>query len=208
MCRLFFLKSTIFSPDGSLMYASLIFHSFGTVQSNTFVPVGTSLILSGTCVRMIERVLRTPFPVMLRHIGKRRLSKASISLTMCGPLYMNFWPSTKNNGNFTSRTFISYTRSMKILLMWGEKEPTMRGIFDALQKEGHEIVYWVGGYGTEHLAPQGVPFHDHFEAWAALPSKDLERQHIRQYRLRDGPKKGHQDTLFRGHVDRHAHAHV
>ena len=67
---------------------------------------------------------------------------------------------------------------MKILLMWGEKEPTMRGIFDALQKEGHEIVYWVGGYGTEHLAPQGVPFHDHFEAWAALPSKDLERQHI------------------------------
>ncbi|MDP3645818.1 MAG: hypothetical protein Q8R25_01910 [bacterium] len=67
---------------------------------------------------------------------------------------------------------------MKILLVWSENEPEMRVIFDALLKDGHEIVYWVGEYVSEPLTPPGTVFHDHFEAWGAMPARVLENEHI------------------------------
>ena len=57
-------------PVPVAMYASRMFHSSGTVQSSTGVPLGTSWTSSG--IRRADRasVSRTPSPVMLRQIGK------------------------------------------------------------------------------------------------------------------------------------------
>ena len=49
--------------------ASRMFHSLGTVQSKTSVPLGTSSTVSSTCARSRRSVSRTPSPVMLRQIG-------------------------------------------------------------------------------------------------------------------------------------------
>src|SRR3989344_7119914 len=67
---------------------------------------------------------------------------------------------------------------MRILLIWQDKEPEMRLVFDALQKEGHEIVYWVGEYPVAHLTPKVAVFHDHYEAWDAQPAKALAKEPI------------------------------
>src|SRR5688572_22201462 len=67
------------SPREFFTQASRTFHSFGTVQSNTGVPLGTSKISSGTCSRMRSSVRRTPSPVMLRTIGYSRRINAWIS---------------------------------------------------------------------------------------------------------------------------------
>src|SRR3989344_5217216 len=78
-CKLFFLNSAIFLPSGVMIYASLIFHSLGTVQSKTFVPDGTSWITSGICSSSVRSVSRRPFPVILLQIGKRRSASSYIS---------------------------------------------------------------------------------------------------------------------------------
>src|SRR3989338_1747745 len=77
-CKLFFLKSMMRFPALSATYASRIFHSGGTVQSNTFVPLFTSWIFKGTCSCRIFNVFRTPFPVIDRQMGKRRCARACI----------------------------------------------------------------------------------------------------------------------------------
>jgi hypothetical protein len=46
-----------------------MFHSRGTVQSNTLVPLGTSRVSSGISRRSRAIVRRNPSPVMLRQIG-------------------------------------------------------------------------------------------------------------------------------------------
>jgi hypothetical protein len=46
-----------------------MFHSLGTVQSKTWVPLGTSRTASWMDSPTISRVRRTPSPVMLRQIG-------------------------------------------------------------------------------------------------------------------------------------------
>ena len=46
-----------------------MFHSRGTVQSKTSVPLGTSSTRSGISAPIRSRVARTPSPVMLRQIG-------------------------------------------------------------------------------------------------------------------------------------------
>src|SRR5690348_15017039 len=56
-----------------------MFHSFGTVQSNTCVPEGISRISSGICRCKIRSVPRTPFPVMLRQIGYSSSIRRNIS---------------------------------------------------------------------------------------------------------------------------------
>ncbi len=58
-----------------------MFHSWGIVQSNTRVPVGTSCTVSGKCSLRMCSVSRTPSPVMLRQIGKSRAARAC----MAGP---------------------------------------------------------------------------------------------------------------------------
>ena len=58
-----------FIPREFLIYASRMFHSFGTTQSKTGVPLGTSCSVSGTCFCSRRRLSRTPSPVMLRQIG-------------------------------------------------------------------------------------------------------------------------------------------
>lgn len=67
---------------------------------------------------------------------------------------------------------------MRILLIWQDKEPGMRLVLGALQKEGHEIVYWVGEYVAAHLTPRGTVFHDHYEAWDAKPARALAGEPI------------------------------
>src|SRR6266511_4045271 len=46
-----------------------MFHARGTVQSNTWVPLGTSCSSRSTCLARVARVLRKPSPVMLRQTG-------------------------------------------------------------------------------------------------------------------------------------------
>ena len=58
-----------------------MFHSLGTVQSRTAVPVGISCTVSGMDSAMTSRVARTPLPVMLRHSGYSRSTSACI----CSP---------------------------------------------------------------------------------------------------------------------------
>src|ERR1043165_10121622 len=57
-----------------------MFHSFGTVQSSTGVPEGTSVRTSGagSWRSMRARVSRTPSPVMLRQIGYSSSTSAYI----------------------------------------------------------------------------------------------------------------------------------
>src|ERR1700722_3244724 len=68
-CRLDWRKSITRSPLEFLMYASRMFHSFGIVQSNTWVPVGTLVVRNGIRRAIRSRVARIPCPVMLRQIG-------------------------------------------------------------------------------------------------------------------------------------------
>ena len=61
--------STILFPSGPLIQAPRTCHSAGTSQSKIFVPVGTSVTVSGMCWPMAASVSRTPCPVMLRSMG-------------------------------------------------------------------------------------------------------------------------------------------
>ena len=80
-CRFDFAKSRIFSPLLFFIHASRIFHSFGTVQSKTCVPVGTSCrVIAGQMLCKTRSVSRTPLPVILRQIGNSRSQSAYISL--------------------------------------------------------------------------------------------------------------------------------
>src|SRR5688500_17046073 len=56
-----------------------MFHSRGTVQTRTCVPVGTSCTVSSRCSPTIRNVSRTPSPVMLRHSGYNRRTRACMS---------------------------------------------------------------------------------------------------------------------------------
>lgn len=53
-----------------------MFHSAGTSQSNTLVPLATSLTASGISRATSAKVRRTPWPVMLRQIGNTSRAKA------------------------------------------------------------------------------------------------------------------------------------
>ena len=69
MARFDSRKSTTRSPFAFLIHASRMFHSFGTVQSKTAVPLATSWISSGIGRASARRVRRRPSPVMLRQNG-------------------------------------------------------------------------------------------------------------------------------------------
>ena len=67
------------SPRISLIHPPRIFHSLGTVQSNTSVPVGTSCtVISGTSSRIISNDCLNPSPVILRQIGNNLPASAYI----------------------------------------------------------------------------------------------------------------------------------
>lgn len=59
---------------------------------------------------------------------------------------------------------------MRIVLQWPDNAPHMRILFDALTREGHEVVYWVGVNGGEQYAQEGTIFHDHYDAWGGNPA--------------------------------------
>jgi hypothetical protein len=59
-------------PSGAAMYASRMFHSSGTVQSNTLVPLGISVRRIGICSSSRSKVARTPLRVRLRQSGNIR----------------------------------------------------------------------------------------------------------------------------------------
>lgn len=56
---------------------------------------------------------------------------------------------------------------MKIILLWTTGDERNQVLFDALQREGHEIVYWVGDHASAHMTPGGAIFHDNNDAWDA-----------------------------------------
>ena len=49
-----------------------MFHSSGTIQSNTCVPLGISIRVIGICSSSTSKVARTPSPVRLRQSGNSR----------------------------------------------------------------------------------------------------------------------------------------
>src|SRR6267143_4569705 len=61
-----------------------MFHSFGTVQSNTCVPVGTSRSSSEISLCSSRSVSRKPSPVMLRQIGYSSAIKRIIAWPSAG----------------------------------------------------------------------------------------------------------------------------
>ena len=70
-------------PSGASTQASRISHSRGTVQSKTRVPEGTEATFKpGNSSCRMERVSRTPGPVMLRQMGNRRSANAINGLFM------------------------------------------------------------------------------------------------------------------------------
>jgi len=86
----FFLNSQNFRPFGAAMYASLTLHSFGIVQSNTDVPLGTSCsVRFGSSLWIIPRVSLTPSPVMLRAMGHRIFARAKKVLSLTPSTLLN-----------------------------------------------------------------------------------------------------------------------
>ena len=57
-----------------------MFHSLGTVQSKTSVPVATSWIVKGTNSSTFARLWRNPSPVMLRQMGNSSRISSIMSL--------------------------------------------------------------------------------------------------------------------------------
>ena len=57
-----------------------MFHSRGTVQSSTGVPVGTSCTSSGICSARMRSVSRTPSPVRLRQNRVEALDERACTL--------------------------------------------------------------------------------------------------------------------------------
>src|SRR5579871_3552921 len=89
-CRLLFLKSTIRVPSSSAIYASLMFHSSGTVQSSTLVPDSTSTIFNNGINRCrYFSVVRTPSPVILRQIGNKSRAHPYICSPISGSVILS-----------------------------------------------------------------------------------------------------------------------
>jgi len=64
---------------------------------------------------------------------------------------------------------------MKILIVWPTAEPEIKILFDALERDGHRVVYWIGEYAGEKNTPKGAIFHDHYDAWDAKPASALRQ---------------------------------
>lgn len=60
---------------------------------------------------------------------------------------------------------------MRLLVMWADGGPEMKIIFDALERAGHEVVYWVGERTGEKNNPKSSVFHDHYDAWDGKPAQ-------------------------------------
>lgn len=71
-----------------------MFHSLGTVQSKTFVPVGTSESVSGTSSFKMRSDSRKPSPDRLRQIGHNR-SKYFSKISFIQPLCLKFCVQTQ-----------------------------------------------------------------------------------------------------------------
>ena len=63
---------------------------------------------------------------------------------------------------------------MRIFLIWPSKSPEISILISELEKNLHEIVYWVGFRGGEKYKPLGAIFHDHVDAWAGLPAENVD----------------------------------
>ena len=79
------------------MYASRMFHSFGTVQSKTSVPLGTSWSSKGMRSPIRRRVSRIPSPVMLRQIG----NSSSMNRNISAPVFSASSPSIRSRMAFS-----------------------------------------------------------------------------------------------------------
>src|SRR5260370_15195016 len=94
-----------------------MFHSFGTVQSNTCVPVRTSRSSRGICRCSSRSVSRKPSPVMLRQIGYSSSIKRNIA-----------WPSASGSkpscGFCAFKSFRPYSRNeIGIILVAFDDDP-------------------------------------------------------------------------------------
>lgn len=66
---------------------------------------------------------------------------------------------------------------MKLLVVWPLGDKKVDIILQAIQKAGHEIVYWVGENPAKDFTPKDCVFHDHYDAWDAKPAPSLS--HLR-----------------------------
>ena len=60
---------------------------------------------------------------------------------------------------------------MKIFLIWAARDIEI--LIKGLEKEGHEILYWVGSKGDENIIP-GAIFQDHYDAWKGIPPASVD----------------------------------
>jgi len=63
---------------------------------------------------------------------------------------------------------------MKLFLIWPFEIPETATLFLELEKNSHEILYWVGGKYDEKHKPVQTIFHNHFDAWVGIPPKELK----------------------------------
>jgi hypothetical protein len=64
---------------------------------------------------------------------------------------------------------------MKLFLIWADRSLEMKSLVSKLEKDGHEIVYWVGLGDENENFIKGAIFHDHYQAWAGLPADGVDK---------------------------------
>lgn len=63
---------------------------------------------------------------------------------------------------------------MKLILVWTEKGIEMKRLMTALEKGGHEIVYWVGYEGCDEFKSPGTIFHSYRDAIEVKPAPGVD----------------------------------
>ena len=65
---------------------------------------------------------------------------------------------------------------MRIFIIWPFEKPETHLLFSELEKNSHEIVYWVGNRKDEKYKSAKTIFHDHYDAWVGVPPKELAEE--------------------------------
>ena len=76
---------------------------------------------------------------------------------------------------FDSSVNSGYKYLMRLIMVWGDDHPGTENLFKTLEKNGHEVAYWVGLEGARHFGPSDAIFQEHFTAWDGKPAKGYEK---------------------------------
>src|SRR3989344_4904107 len=64
---------------------------------------------------------------------------------------------------------------MKVFLNWAGEYEEVKYLVSEIQKNGHEIVYWVGtSFSGAESALKGATFHNHYAAWVGNPAAGID----------------------------------